>query len=170
MGKHPLTPKTKVAELLNNYPELESELIEISPDFAKLKNPILRKTVARVATLEQAARIAGLEVSQVINRLRKKAGIEDLIEINEGKAMQFDEFEINPGTIQESFDARPIIAAGEHPMHEVITKMNSLEKGKMLELITPFVPIPLIEIGKNRGLSVRYIKESDVVFKTYFKN
>lgn len=170
MSKHTITPKTKVAELLDNFPELEDELISIAPEFAKLKNPILRKTVAKVATLEQAARIAGLEISQVVNRLRKKAGIEDIIEINEGKPMQLDEFEINADAIQETFDARPIISAGEHPMHDVIAKMNSLEKGKILELITPFVPIPLIEIGKNRGLSVRYVKESEDLVRTYFKN
>ena len=170
MSKHTITPKTKVAELLDNFPELEDELIAIAPEFVKLKNPILRKTVAKVATLEQAARIAGLEISQVINRLRKKAGIEDIIEINEGKPMQFDEFEISTEAIQETFDARPIIATGEHPMHDVIAKMNALEKGRILELITPFVPIPLIEIGKNRGLSVRYIKESEDFVRTYFRN
>jgi hypothetical protein len=45
-----ITPQTKVGELLDAYPELESILFELSPAFAKLKNPILRKTVARIAT------------------------------------------------------------------------------------------------------------------------
>lgn len=170
MKKHPITPKTKVAELLNHYPQLEAELIEIAPEFSKLKNPILRNTVAKVASLEQAARIAGINVSELVNKLRKSAGNEEIIEVNEGEKMVFDEFEIVDGAIQESFDARPIIEAGEHPMHEVISKMNGLESGKMLELITPFVPIPLIEIGKNRGLAVKYVKSADDVVRTYFYN
>jgi len=37
MKKHPITPKTKVAELLENYPSLEQELIDIAPEFSKLK-------------------------------------------------------------------------------------------------------------------------------------
>ena len=44
-----ISPKTKVGELLDAYPELESVLMEMSPAFEKLKNPILRRTVARVA-------------------------------------------------------------------------------------------------------------------------
>ncbi len=170
MKTHPITPKTKVAELLNHYPHLEDELIAIAPEFSKLKNPILRKTVAKVASLEQAARIAGINVGELVNKLRKSAGIEDIIEINEGDKMVFDEFEIVGSSIQESFDARPIIESGGHPMHEVISKMNALGNGKILELITPFVPIPLIEIGKNRGLAVKYVKASDDVVKTYFYN
>jgi len=124
--------------------------------------------VAKVASLEQAARIAGINVSDLVNRLRKSAGIEEIIEINEGEKMVFDEFEIVDNAIQESFDARPIIEAGEHPMHEVISKMNALDSGKMLELVTPFVPIPLIEIGKNRGLAVKYVKDGNDIVRTYF--
>ena len=41
--------------LLEHCPELEDELLALSPAFAKLKNPILRRTVAKVATLCQAA-------------------------------------------------------------------------------------------------------------------
>jgi hypothetical protein len=48
-----ISPKTKVGELLDPFPELESVLMEMSPAFEKLKNPILRKSVARVATIQQ---------------------------------------------------------------------------------------------------------------------
>jgi len=51
----PLTPATKVADLLESWPELEEVLIAHAPAFRRLKNPVLRRTVARVATLEQAA-------------------------------------------------------------------------------------------------------------------
>ncbi|MDD4434532.1 MAG: DUF1858 domain-containing protein, partial [Parabacteroides sp.] len=47
----------KVAELLNDYPEIEDTLLSLSPAFAKLRNPVLRKTVARVTTLQQAAKV-----------------------------------------------------------------------------------------------------------------
>lgn len=48
-----ITPKTKVLELIETYPELEDILIEYAPAFKKLKNPLLRKTVAKIATLQQ---------------------------------------------------------------------------------------------------------------------
>lgn len=53
-----ITPHTKVSELLDAYPELEPILLELSPAFEKLKNPLLRKTIARFTTLKHAASIA----------------------------------------------------------------------------------------------------------------
>lgn len=41
-----ITPETKLKDILDTYPELERVLLEISPAFAKLQNPLLRKTVA----------------------------------------------------------------------------------------------------------------------------
>lgn len=57
MEKLIITPKTKVFELLLAYPELEALLIEMAPVFKKLQNPVLRRTIARVTTLQQAAQV-----------------------------------------------------------------------------------------------------------------
>jgi hypothetical protein len=75
-GKLIISPQTRVGELLDNYPELEQVLFELSPAFAKLRNPILRKTIARVATLQQAAMVGKLKVDDLVNRLRKEVGQE----------------------------------------------------------------------------------------------
>jgi len=53
-------PNTKVGELLDTYPQLEAFLLSLSPAFAKLRKPILRKTVARVASLQQTAIVGAL--------------------------------------------------------------------------------------------------------------
>ncbi len=60
--KPSITPNMKVAEFLKHYPELESVPINMAPAFAKLKNPVLRKTVARVATLGQAAAFSMIQL------------------------------------------------------------------------------------------------------------
>ena len=73
----PITFQTKVYELLEDYPHLEDVLSEISPAFAKLKNPILRRTIARVTTIQQAAAVAGIEAGEVVKRLRIAAGLSD---------------------------------------------------------------------------------------------
>lgn len=45
-----ITPKTRVGELLEKYPELEETLMELAPAFQKLKNPVIRRTIGKVAT------------------------------------------------------------------------------------------------------------------------
>jgi hypothetical protein len=80
-----ISPKTKVGELLDTYPQLESVLLDLSPAFARLKNPILRKTVARIATLQQAAVVGGLKTDELVNRLRKEAGQNEMAGDTGGK-------------------------------------------------------------------------------------
>ena len=70
----PIGPETTVGAMLDAYPELESVLVEMAPAFAKLRNPAVRRTVAKVATLEQAARIGGISLPALILRLRNVTG------------------------------------------------------------------------------------------------
>ena len=69
-----ITPKTKVLELIETYPQLEDVLIKYVPAFSKLKNPLLRRTVAKIATLQQAASIGNVKTGDLINLLRKEVG------------------------------------------------------------------------------------------------
>ncbi len=58
-----LAPSTSIHDLVSERPYLIDVLADFAPAFAKLKNPLLRNTLGRVATLQQAADIAGLEVN-----------------------------------------------------------------------------------------------------------
>ena len=69
MSELMITPETRVGALLDAHPELEVTLIGIAPTFKALKNPVLRRTVAKVATLEQAARIADLTAFFMLGEL-----------------------------------------------------------------------------------------------------
>ena len=66
-----ITPDTKIGALLEAYPQLEEKLIELAPAFRKLKNPILRKTVAKVTSIRQAARVGGVPVGEMVNQLQQ---------------------------------------------------------------------------------------------------
>ena len=68
-----LNAKTKINDLLNEYPFLIDFLISKSPHFKNLKNPAMRKTVGKVATLSQAAAIGKIDVD-----LRLKPGMDVL--------------------------------------------------------------------------------------------
>jgi DUF438 domain-containing protein len=61
--------RTKIDHLLKEYPFLENFLIRLSPKFKGLKNPIMRKTVGKVATLGKVAEIGGLDLDQLLAKL-----------------------------------------------------------------------------------------------------
>lgn len=142
-----ISPKTKVGELLDAFPQLEETLLAISPAFTKLKNPILRKTVARVASLQQAAMVGGLKVEELVNRLRKEVGQDNLHDVAENTEYVVTQapgwFKSN--AVTSHFDASPIINSGGSPMAEIISMTNKLQPGEVLELKTPFVPAPIID-------------------------
>ena len=61
-----ITPLTRIGDLLDAFPELDDVLIGLAPAFSKLKNPILRRTVAKVATVQKAASIAGIDAEALL--------------------------------------------------------------------------------------------------------
>jgi len=69
-----VTPSVTVHELLEAYPELEDVLVGIAPPFKKLKNPFLRKTVAKVATIKHISSVGGVPLNELIAKLRDAVG------------------------------------------------------------------------------------------------
>jgi len=61
-----LDAKTKLAELLKSYPFLLEFLAGWSPKFAKLRNPLLRNTVGKLATLDQVAAMGDIPLDRLL--------------------------------------------------------------------------------------------------------
>lgn len=149
----------KVSDLLDTYPHLESTLLELSPAFSKLRNPILRRTVAKVTTLQQAAKVAGVSPILLLETLRQAAGLPidnsnesiDIENEQKDKPEWFGEMNI---TIR--FDARPIIESGENPMQEIIGLSKELQNNQIMELTAPFKPVPIMDLLKSKGFDVWY--------------
>ncbi len=144
--------QTKVADLLESYPYLEDKLIELSPIFSKLRNPILRRTVAKVTNLQQAAEIAKISPPKLIKELRSVAGLDNLeIDVELDESENNSPVWFNENKISLYYDARPVIAAGESPMQNILKLSNELEEGTILQITTPFKPVPIIDILKSKG-------------------
>lgn len=168
-----ITPQTKVGELLDAFPELENVLIQIAPPFKKLRNPVLRRTVARVTSLSQAARVGGVSVAEMINTLRQAVGqpdyqLSDEVALGPRSCPETPDW-LRTDRIVKSMDVRPMINAGEQPMGRVLQELASLPKGDILEIVTPFEPAPLIDKAKERGFHTWISTESPEVVRTYFQ-
>ena len=69
-----ITPKTKIWDIIETYPQLEDKIIEYVPAFSKLKNPLLRRTIGKVATLQQASATGNVNINDLVGFLRKEIG------------------------------------------------------------------------------------------------
>lgn len=164
-----ITPETKIGAILERYPELEDLFIKMAPEFKKLRNPILRKTVARVTSLRQAAALGKVPLAEMINRLRAGAGLEgkfdeDIVEniVSEDEPAWF-----SLSRIVKSFDARPMLESGVQPIKKAFAECENLKEGDIYELITPFLPAPLIEKAREKGYHAWAREDPKGVFKTY---
>jgi hypothetical protein len=163
-----ITPDSKVGALLREFPQLEDILIQMSPAFGHLRNPILRKTVAKVATLRQVAKIGDVPLDQLVNTLRQAAGIDDEWTDNglaEGAADAPDWMQKT--TVARSLDARPVIAGGGHPLEQVLKELKELPAGSIYLLITPFLPAPLLDLVKKQGHQVWSRKNDEGLHENY---
>lgn len=64
-----LNEKTRLSDLLKAYPFLLDFLVGISPEYQKLKNPLLRKTVGRFADLKQVAEMGKIPLSELVEKI-----------------------------------------------------------------------------------------------------
>jgi len=160
-----ISPKTRVGELLDSYPELESVLMKMSPAFEKLRNPVLRKTVARVATLQQVAVVGGLNVDEIVNSLRSAAGQAEGDIVRENSDYITSEMPpwFDPSKIVSRLNATPIINSGASPMSEILQQTNLLKTGEILELTTPFIPAPIIDMLRSKGSKVYCVQKDSQV-------
>jgi len=152
----PITPATKVADLLESWPELEEVLIAQAPAFRRLRNPVLRRTVARVATLEQAAGVGGVPVRELVAALRRAAGIDTAAPPGEtatesvGEASTPPEW-LDPGRVTSTLDADALLDAGEVPLGRVNEQARALDAGELLRIDSGFRPVPLLEALAKQG-------------------
>jgi len=169
-AKPPITPQTRVAELLEAYPNLEELLIQQAPAFKALKNPILRRTVARVATLEKAAQAAGIPARQLIATLRQAAG--QAPEDFASGASTLPVVESRPDWLDEqkvraTINADDLLAAGQVPLSRVNSALQELESKDLLKVVSSFPPAPLIEAVERAGHKTHVVQVSRELFHTY---
>jgi hypothetical protein len=172
----PIMPETKIAEMLEAYPELEEVLIRQSAHFTALKNPILRKTVARVATLEKAAQMSGIPVRRLVATLRAAAGLAgepgaaDLGPEREPAAVDA----VAPAWFAErlvalTVDADALLARGEVPLPRVNQAVLDLPPGGLLAIKSAFRPAPLLEALHKAGHRTYVTQPAPGTFLTYVR-
>ncbi|MBI2214800.1 MAG: DUF1858 domain-containing protein [Acidobacteria bacterium] len=163
-----ITPQTRVAQLLDAYPQLEPILLELSSAFVKLRNPLLRRTVARIATLQQAAQVGNVEVGTMINRFRAAVGQDPLDGLsattyNRERPTWFAEDRVAGTT-----EIAALLDRGEQPVHVVIGELQRLAPGSIHAVIAPFLPAPLLDKTKGLGIEHWVAERNETKTVVYF--
>lgn len=68
-------PKTVIGTVTSHYPFIKDFLLSLSPDYNKLTNPVIFKTMKGIATLDMISKVGGYEVDHLIKLINQE--IED---------------------------------------------------------------------------------------------
>jgi uncharacterized protein (DUF2249 family) len=166
----PINANTKIAYLLKAHPDAMETIISIDPKFETLRNPKLRKELAKRTSIAMASKMAGCEVGDFFSKL-KPLGFE--ID-TETKAVLEDKKEL-PAFITTltknqiiDFDVRELLASGNDPLTLILDKVKSVRDGEALKVINTFEPVPLIKMLEKQGFDVYADIISNELVETYF--
>jgi len=168
-NKLEINPSTTVYELLSTYPELEDKLIAMAPPFKKLKNPLLRKSIAKIATLENISSVGNIPLTDLINDIRELVGQPESLEEYDDEVY----FSSKPDWFSMEKIAISMVEGevgdkGKMTVVAVLREAKNLQEGDIIELITTFLPAPGIDTMKSKGYSVWTTKDEGDNIRTYF--
>jgi uncharacterized protein (DUF2249 family) len=168
-----INAQTKIAALLKHHPDALEAIVMLSPDFKKLRNPVLRKLMAGRTTIAMACKIGGCKPEDFFEKL-KPFGFEadDSKTVEEEK--ETGETPI-PDFIKEldtskliPLDVRSMLAEGNDPLKLIQQTVKTLQAGQVLKIINTFEPTPLVKLLEKQGFqSYTDFAEEDLV-ETYF--
>ena len=150
-----------VASVLREDESLIQVFVELSPAFERLRNPGMRKVMSRLVTIEQAARIAGVDGDELLRRLNRAAPGDDAHAGATGAAATpAGEVASRPQVVLDAVargavvevDAREDLRAGREPFSRIMAARRTLPDGAALSVRAIFEPVPLYAVMARQGL------------------
>jgi uncharacterized protein (DUF2249 family) len=168
-----INKQTKIAALLKYHPDALQAIVKLSPDFKKLRNPVLRKLMAGRTSIAMAARIGGCRPEDFFEKL-KPLGFEiDLqtpgAEETTGESRPIPVFLRQlKKTDLVPLDVRPVLASGMDPLKQIQQQVRQLKPGQVLKIINSFEPVPLLKLLEKQGFHTYMDQVNERQVETYF--
>lgn len=169
-----INERTKIAALLKHHPDALETIVTLSPDFKKLRNPVLRALMAGRTTIAMASKIGGCKPADFFKALAP-LGFEVDRPQTDAQEDAVPESKPKPEYLQNiqpdrlvNFDVRAMLAEGSDPLKSIQQQVKSLNPGEVLVIINNFEPVPLIKLLEKQGFQtyVNFIDPDTI--ETYF--
>lgn len=166
-----INAQTKIAALIKGHADALEAIITLSPDFKKLRNPVLRKLMAGRTSIAMASKIGGCSPEDFFKALSPLGFVSD----NSAPVQEFS----NQKSLKEfvkdmerahiiPLDVREMLADGKDPLKLIQQSIKELKDGQVLKIINTFEPSPLIILLEKQGFSAYVDKVDNKHIETYF--
>lgn len=154
----------RVSAVIDRDEKLIDVFASVSPSFERLKNPALRHSLARLVTVEQAARIAHVDPGTLVARLNEALGekaapapapapapvAKNIPPAAERLAIPAALASLPPDRLVD-LDVRADLRAGREPFQRIMETVRSLRPDQVLRLSAIFEPTPLYAVLGRAG-------------------
>ena len=159
----------RASELLQHVFERDERLVDIiaahAPHLAKLRHSPMRRIMAKVTTVSQAARLCGIPADALVRELNEALGIEAPLDSRDAAVVDVPGVSLEASAAGAGPSARPAFArgvaveldvrddlrSGREPFSRIMAAIARLESTEVLLLRTTFEPVPLLAVLAKRG-------------------
>ena len=151
-----ISPDDKVSDVLARDESLVEVFVRAAPHFVKLRNRAMRRVMARLVTVEQAARTANVPVEELVRALNAALGLaDDRTSPEPTRAAQVassgDRRPDNARVV--AVDVRDDLRSGGEPFSRIMSAVAALRDDEVLHLRAIFEPAPLFTVLGKRGFA-----------------
>lgn len=162
-ARGPIVAGDRVSDVLARDESLVEIFAGVAPVFAKLRNRTMRRVMARLVTVEQAARMGGVSTDVLLRNLnaalgaRSDSGTHTLPTPSGGGKTPDESCRAYPSDAHPShaamveLDVRDDLRAGREPFSRIMAAVSTLADDRVLHLRTIFEPVPLYAVLAKRG-------------------
>jgi uncharacterized protein (DUF2249 family) len=159
-----IRPDDRISAVLARDERLLDVLVSTAPAFARLKNPLMRRTMASLVTVQQAAQIAGLDADALVDRLNRALADGGAAPARPPPQASTSSTAptstpvpatllATPPELLVDLDVREELRAGREPFARIMGAVRDLAPGSVLRLRAIFEPAPLYGVLAKKGLS-----------------
>lgn len=162
-----ITKNDRVSTVLRQDESLIDVFTALSPAFERLRSPAMRKVMSRLVTVEQAARMAGVDADTLVARLNEgptSVSAAPVPTATEGRTAAAPALEdatagrpaalaaIPPEQVVH-VDVREDLRRGQEPFSRIMAAKASVPAGGALAVRAIFEPVPLYAVMKKQGFA-----------------
>lgn len=149
-----VTACERVSDVLARDESLIEVFVRHSSHFEKLRSPALRKMMARLVTVEQAARVAGVSTGALVDDLNRAIGVASANAADVADTPELESARVHPADAPVlELDVREDLRSGREPFSHIMGAVSGLDLDAVLHLRAIFEPAPLYAVLEKRGFA-----------------
>ncbi len=153
---------SNIKATLDKHPDLKQILVGLSPKFKRMQNPALYNTLARFANFNDAAKITGLSVCEILHTINKFLGTESKLLKNMPQCVEKPTAGMEDKSVEISWEeSAERYIYNNDTFEELIKKVSDLQPQENIVIISVDKPNELFKVvsGLNFKFNVEKTRE-----------